>query len=55
MIKDIFDRNGYPFNVVNFCIEKSLTKIHRPKVEVCTILKREINILLPFLGITNQC
>ena len=53
ILKDIFDKNDYPCNVVNFCIRTFLTKIHRPKVEVCTVPKREINILLPFLGITS--
>ena len=42
ILKDIFDKNDYIFNVVNFCIRTFLTKIHRPKVEVFTVPKREI-------------
>jgi len=52
-LKDVFNRNGYPYNVVDFCIRIFLSKIYRPKVETCTVPKREIDIVLPFLGNTS--
>ena len=53
ILREIFDRNDYPCNVIDFCVRNFLAKIHRPKVEVFTVPKRDINILLPFLGTTS--
>ena len=46
----MFDRNGYPRHVVDLCIKTFLFKIHRPKVEIHTVPKREVFMVLPFLG-----
>ena len=49
-LKTIFQRNNYPMNVINFCVRVFLNKMHRPKVEVHTVPKREVFFVLPFLG-----
>ena len=49
-LKLILGRNGYPSKVVDFCIKNFLNKIHAPKKTVATVPKKEICIMLPFLG-----
>ena len=49
-LKLILGRNGYPSKVIDFCIKNFLNKIHLPKKTVATAAKKEIFIMLPFLG-----
>ena len=52
-LKNILSKNGYPSNVVDSCIKLFLNKLHRPKLEVCTVPKKVVIFILPFLGHTS--
>ena len=45
-----FLKNGYPWKIVNACIQKFLKKISTEKVILHTVPKREYFIILPYLG-----
>ena len=49
-LKVILGRNGYPSKITDFCIKKFLNKIYLPKKTVAIAPKKEICIMLPFLG-----
>ena len=49
-LKRIFGKNGYPVNFVDKCILKFFNKIHEKKEMVHTVPKKDVSIVLPFLG-----
>ena len=52
-LKSIFNKNGYPTSLVDFCINGFLNKLHRSKDIVSNVPKKEILIVLPFLGTSS--
>ena len=49
-LKSIFKQNSYPQNFVSQCIKKSLNKLFIEKDLNFMVLKRELTIVLPYLG-----
>ena len=49
-LKNILYKNSYPVSFVDDCIKKFLNKIFAPKKIVFTVPKKEIMIVLPYLG-----
>ena len=49
-LKDIFKRNEYPNKVIDKCIKTFLNKLFIPKKCVQTAEKKQVLIVLPFLG-----
>ena len=52
-LKQIFKCNGYPMKFVDRCILKFFNKIHEKRIPVHTVPRKEITIVLPFLGTTS--
>ena len=48
--RSIFKCHNYPVNVVDQCIKKFLDNLYVPKQIVPTVAKRELLVVLPFLG-----
>ena len=42
--------NNYPVNIIDQCIKKFLDKLYTPKQIVLTVPKKELLVVLPFLG-----
>ena len=49
-LKEIIRNNAYPPKFIDKCIFVFLNKIHREKRLITTVPKKEVNIILPFLG-----
>ena len=49
-LKDIFKKNAYPENVIDRCIKSFLNKIFNPRKTELLAPKKEILIMLPFIG-----
>ena len=49
-LKDIFRKNGYPASFIDKCIKTFLDKLYTPKRSVATVSKKELLLLLPYLG-----
>ena len=49
-LKDIFKRNGYPYNFIDVCIKRFLNKIFRDKKLYALAPKKELVCVLPFIG-----
>ena len=49
-LKKIFSKNGYRMKFIDRCIYKFLNKIYSKKEVVTTVPKKELSIILPFLG-----
>ena len=49
-LRSIFKCNNYPVNIIDQCIKKFLDKFYVPKQMVPTALKRELLVVLSFLG-----
>ena len=49
-LKKILRKNAYSLKFIDKCISKFLNKIYDPKPVVTTVPKKELRILLPFLG-----
>ena len=49
-LKTIFENNGYPKGIVDFCIKKYLDKVFIKKEVVLKASKKELICVLPFLG-----
>ena len=49
-LRSIFKCNNYPVNIIDQCIKKFLDKLYVPKQILLTVLKKELLIVLPFLG-----
>ena len=52
-LKKIFKNNGYPMKFVDRCILKFFNKIYEKRTPVHTVPKKEVTIILPFLGVTS--
>ena len=49
-LRSIFKYNNYPVNIVDQCIKKFLGKLYVAKQIVSTVSKKDLLIVLPFLG-----
>ena len=49
-MRSILKCNNYPVNIIDQCIKKFLDKLYVPKQIVLTVPKRELLVVLPFLG-----
>ena len=49
-LKSIFKCNNYHVNIIDQCINKSLDKLYVPKQIVLTVPRKELLVVLPFLG-----
>ena len=52
-LKEILKKNGYPQNFLDRCIFRFFNKLHETKPTVTTVPKKEVRIILPFLGTTS--
>ena len=50
LLKDIFKENDYPQFFIDKCIKKYLSKFFVPKRIIHTVDKRQVLLVLPFLG-----
>ena len=50
LLRSLFKCNNYPVNVIDQCIKKFLEKLYVPKQIVLTAPKKELPIVLPYLG-----
>ena len=50
MLRSIFKCKNYPVNIIDQCIKKSLDKLYVPKHIVPTVPKKELLVVLPYLG-----
>ena len=51
LLRGIFKRNNYPVNIIYQYTKKFLDKLYVPKQIVPTVPKRELLVVLPFLGL----
>ena len=49
-LRSIFKCNNYPVNIIYQCIKKFLDKVYVPKLIVPAVPKKELLVVLPFLG-----
>ena len=49
-LKSIFKNNSYPVNFIDICIKSFLDKLYVPKRVLHTVPKKELLIILPYLG-----
>ena len=49
-VKDIFKTNGYPISF----IDRFLDKLHTPKIKITTVEKKQLLIVLPYLGVVSD-
>ena len=49
-LKDIFKRNGYPYNFIDICIKRFLSNIFIDKKVYALAPKKELVCVLPFIG-----
>ena len=52
-LKKIFSKNGYPSKFVDRCIFSFFNKIYGKKEPVHTVPKKELTMIMPFLGTTS--
>ena len=50
LLRSIFKCNNYPVNIIDQCIKELLDKLYVSKQVVLTVPKRELLVVLPFLG-----
>ena len=50
LLKSIFRCNNYPVNIIDQCIKKFFDKLCVPKQIVTTVPKKELLVVLPYLG-----
>ena len=48
--RSIFKYNKYPVNIIDQCIKKFFDKLYVPKQIVPTVPKKELLVVLPYLG-----
>ena len=53
VLKSVLSKNGFPSALVDSCINSFLNKIFTKKLIVDTVAKKEVFIVLPFLGSTS--
>ena len=49
-LKEIFKQNSYPEKFIDRCIKNFLNKLHVPKLLELTAAKKELLLVLPYLG-----
>ena len=49
-LKSIFRKNGYPLSFIDGCIKRFFEKLYVPKIRIPTVTKKELLIVLPYLG-----
>ena len=52
-LRRIFKCNNYPVIIIDQCIKKFLDKLSVPKQIVPTVPKKELLVVLPFLGMLS--
>ena len=52
-LRNILLKNGYPSNIIDSCIKSFLNKMYKAKDVILTVKKREVLVVLPYLGITS--
>ncbi len=52
-LKKIFSKNGYPSKFADKCIFKFFNKLYEKKDPIPTVPKKELTMILPFLGTTS--
>ena len=52
-LKEIINKNGYPMRVIDSCIKKFLMKRFKVKPTVHTVEKKDVFLLLPYLGTSS--
>ena len=50
LLTEIFQKNGYPDNVIGRCFKLLLNRIHILKEKVPTVEKKHLRLVLPYLG-----
>ena len=50
LLRSIFKCNNYPVNIIDQCIKKFFDKLYVPKQIVPTVPKKELLVVLPYLG-----
>ena len=49
-LKEILLKNGYPRKIIDACVFKFLNKFFEPKPVTLTVPKKQLFIVLPFMG-----
>ena len=50
LLREIFQKNGYPENFIDRCFKVFLNRTHILKVKVPTVEKKLLQLVLPYLG-----
>ena len=50
VLKGILRKNGYPLKLIDTCVKLFINKIRTVKPVVHTVPKKEVTLILPFLG-----
>ena len=50
ILKSIFHKNSYPRDFVGKCIKKFLGRVLTPKIVTSSVPKKDLMIVLPYLG-----
>ena len=50
LLKQIFQKNGYPENFIDICLKPFLNRFHILKEKVPTVVKMLLQLVLPYLG-----
>ena len=50
LLRNIFKCYNYPVNIIDQCIKKFFDKLYVPKQIVPTVPKKELLVVLPYLG-----
>ena len=50
LLREIFQKNGYPENFINICFKMFLNRFHILKEKVLTVEKKHLRLILPYLG-----
>ena len=49
LLREIFQKNGYPENVIDTCFKLFLNRIHILKEKIPTVEKKPLRLVLPYL------
>ena len=50
LLREIFQKNGYPENFIDRCFKLFLNRIHILKENVPAVEKKPLRLVLPYLG-----
>ena len=50
ILKEIFQRNGYPKSFIDKCFKKFLDRLHIVRPTSATVEKKALRLVLPYLG-----